>query len=152
MRYCYLLCAAAVLFALASPAGAVPQFYNEFKKDYLDSLKDKKFAEAMDKADVKCLVCHQGKQKKNRNDFGKVVGKLLTKKDAKDKEKIATGLKNALAKHVDPKNDKSETYMDRLMASKWPAGKLEDLKKDPKKDPAKDVKDAATEGEKKEEK
>ena len=37
-------------------SGAVPPFYIEFKKDYLDSLKDKKFAEAMDKADVKCLV------------------------------------------------------------------------------------------------
>jgi hypothetical protein len=35
--------------------------------------------------------------------------------------------------HVDPKDDKSETYMDRLMASKWPGGKLEDLKKDPPK-------------------
>jgi len=105
----------------------------EFKKDYIDSLKDKKFAEAMDKGDVKCLVCHQGKQKKNRNDFGKVVGKLLTKKDAKDKDKIAAGLKKALAMHVDPKDEKSETYMDRLMASEWPGGKLEDLKKDPKK-------------------
>ena len=78
--------------------------------------------------------CHQGKQKKNRNEFGKVVGKFLTKKDAKDKEKIAAGLKKALAMHVDPKNDKSETYMDRLKASKWPAGKLEDLKKEPKKE------------------
>ena len=27
----------------------------------------------------------------------------------------------------------SETYMDRLLASKWPGGKLEDLKKDPPK-------------------
>jgi hypothetical protein len=133
MRYCYLLCAAAVLFALASPAGAMPSFYKEFKKDYIDSLKDKKFAEAMDKGDVKCLVCHQGKQKKNRNLFGKEVGKLLTKKDKDNTEKIAAGLKQALAMHVDPKNEKSETYMDRLKAGQWPGGKLEDLKKEPKK-------------------
>src|SRR5256885_3911239 len=53
---------------------------------------------------------------------------------AKDKEKIAAGLKKAFEMHVDPKNDKSETYLDRLKASKWPAGKLEDLKKEPKKD------------------
>lgn len=133
MRSLRFLLVVPVLIAFVAPAVAVPPFYAEFKKDYIDSLKDKKFAEAMDKADVKCLVCHQGKQKKNRNEFGKVVGKLLTKKDAKDKEKIAAGLKKALAMHVDPKDEKSETYMDRLMASQWPGGKLEDLKKDPPK-------------------
>ena len=133
MRSLRFLLVVPVLIAFVAPAVAVPPFYVEFKKDYIDSLKDKKFAEAMDKGDVKCLVCHQGKQKKNRNDFGKVVGKLLTKKDAKDKDKIAAGLKKALAMHVDPKDEKSETYMDRLMASEWPGGKLEDLKKDPKK-------------------
>jgi hypothetical protein len=144
MRSLRFLLVVPVLIAFVVPAVAIPPFYVEFKKDYLDSLKDKKFAEAMDKGDVKCLVCHQGKQKKNRNDFGKVVGKLLTKKDAKDKEKIAEGLKKALAMHVDPKDDKSETYLDRLEKSEWPGGKLDDLKKDPKKGAAKE------EGEKKE--
>ena len=133
MRSLRFLLVVPVLIAFVAPAVALPPFQIEFKKDYLDSLKDKKFAEEMNKADVKCLVCHQGKQKKNRNAFGKDVGKLLTKKDAKDKDKIAAGLKKALAMHVDPKDDKSETYMDRLMASKWPGGNLEDLKKDPKK-------------------
>jgi hypothetical protein len=133
MRSLRFLLVVPVLIAFVVPAAALPPFYMEFKKDYIDSLKDKKFAEAMDKGDVKCLVCHQGKQKKNRNDFGKVVGKFLTKKDAKDKEKIAEGLKKALAMHVDPKDDKSETYLDRLEKSEWPGGKLEDLKKDPKK-------------------
>jgi hypothetical protein len=79
-------------------------------------------------------VCHQGKaSKKNRNAFGAEVAKLLTKKDIKDHEKIAAGLKKALAMHVDPKDPKSETYMDRLQAGKWPGGTLEDLKKEPKK-------------------
>jgi hypothetical protein len=122
-----------VVFALASPAGAVPQFQKAFQETYLKSLKDKKFAESMEKADVKCLVCHQGKQKKNRNEFGKVVGEFLTKKDAKKKEKIDEGLKEALAKHVDPKDDKSPTYLERLESSQWPGGKLDELKKDPKK-------------------
>lgn len=133
MRSLRFLLVVPVLIAFVAPAAALPPFYVEFKKDYVDSLKDKKFAEAMDKGDVKCLVCHQGKQKKNRNDFGKVIGKLLTKKDKDNKEKIAAGLKEALAMHVDPKDKKSETYMDRLMASQWPGGKLEDLKKDPPK-------------------
>jgi hypothetical protein len=148
MRYCYLLCAACLVSALASPAGAYPQFQKAFQDAYLKSLKDKKVAEAMEKGDVKCLVCHQGKQtKKNRNDFGKVVGKLLTKKDVKNNDKIVAELKKALATHVDPKNEKSETYLDRLNKGQWPGGKLEDLKKEPKKEAGKD---AAAEGEKKE--
>src|SRR5215210_2833020 len=97
IRYCRYLIAAGVLIAIAAPALAIPPFQIEFKKDYLDSLKDKKFAEEMNKADVKCLVCHQGKQKKTRNEFGKIVSKFLTKKDGKDKEKIAAGLKKAFA-------------------------------------------------------
>jgi hypothetical protein len=133
MRSWKYLLIVSVLMAIASPAVAVPPFYIEFKKDYLEPMKDKKFVETVDKTDVKCLLCHQGKQKKNRNEFGKVVGKFLTKKDAKNKEKIAEGLKKALAMHVDPKNEKSETYMDRLKASKWPGGLLEDLRKEPKK-------------------
>jgi hypothetical protein len=33
-------------------------------------------------------------------------------------------LKTALALHVDPKNDKSDTYLDRVKSSKLPAGEL----------------------------
>ncbi len=122
-----------VLVAIASPAVAVKPFYDEFKKDYLDTAKDKKFAEMVDKGSEKCLICHQGKNKKNRNAFGKEVAKLLTKKDAKNTEKMDAAFKKVLAMHVDPKNEKSETYMDRLNAGEWPGGKLDDLKKEPKK-------------------
>jgi hypothetical protein len=138
MRALRLLLAIPMLAVFASSAGAFPQFYAQFKKDYVDNLKDKKFAEELGKGDVKCLVCHQGKQKKNRNDFGKVVGKLLTKKDTKDAAKIAAGLKKALDTHVDLKNAKSETYLERLNKGEWPGGKLDDLKKDPKKGAAKE--------------
>src|SRR6185436_14647811 len=120
MRYYCFLLAIPVSIAIALPAGAYPQFQKAFQDGYLKSLKDKKFAEAMEKGDVKCLVCHQGKQKKNRNAFGKEVSKILTKKDQKDTEKIAAGLKKALSMHVDPKNDKSETYLDRLSKGQWP--------------------------------
>ena len=33
--------------------------------------------------------------------------------------------------HVDPNDDKSETFAERIAASKFPAGELEDLKKEP---------------------
>ena len=150
MRHCRSLLAVPVLFAMVSTAAAIGPFYDEFKKEYLVTHKDQKFAESVDKGGFKCLVCHQGaKSKKNRNAFGKEVAKLLTKKDGKNKEKIDAALKKVLAMHVDPKDKKSETYMDRLNAGKWPgaaSGKLDELKKEPK--PAKE--DAKREEPKKE--
>ena len=139
MRYGYLLLAVLLLIAVASPANADPKFYAVFKKEYLEKHPDKEYAAAVDKADVRCLVCHQGKKsKKNRNSFGQQLDKLLDrKKDLKDVEKISASIKQVLAMHVDPKDDKSETYLDRVKASKWPAGELEDLKKEPKEGEAK---------------
>ena len=134
MRYCRFLLAASVLVAFAAPALADPKFYMVFKKEYLEKHPDKKFAEAMDKPDVRCLVCHQGKKsKKNHNAFGLPLVDLLDrKKDLKDEKKISESIKKVLAMKVNPKDPKSETYLDRLKASKWPGGELEDLKKEPK--------------------
>ena len=143
MRKVCLLIAVSVLVSFATPAGAIKPFYDEFKKEVLDNLKDKKAAEAFVKDDVKCFICHQGKSKKNRNMFGKEIAKLLHKKDQKDTKKMDAAFKKVLAMHVDPKNEKSDTFMDRLQAGKWPGGDLAELKKEP----AKDAKDG---GEKKE--
>ena len=134
MRYCRFLLAASVLVAFAAPAFADPKFYIVFKKEWLEKHPDKKFAEAMDKPDARCFVCHQGKKsKKHHNAFGvHLVDLLDRKKDLKDDKKIADSIKKVLAMKVDPKNDKSETYLDRLKASKWPGGELEALKKEPK--------------------
>jgi len=144
MRYRYVLIAVTFLIAMIAtrPAHAILPFYNAFKKDYLDKLDDKKFAEEVNKASNRCFICHQGKDRKHRNTMGKELSKFLNaKKDAKDAEKISASIKKVLEMHVDPKDDKSETYLDRLKASKWPAGELDALKKENK--------DAA-EGEKKE--
>jgi hypothetical protein len=56
---------------------------------------------------------------------------LDRKKDLRDVKKISESINKALAMHVDPKDEKSETYADRLKAGKWPGGDLEDLKKEP---------------------
>ena len=124
-----------LVIGVARPSFAVLQFYMQYKKDYLDNHSDKEYAETVNKSANRCFVCHQGKKnKKNRNAFGDQLTELLDwKKDAKDKEKIAAALKKAVATHVDPKNDKSETYLDRIRASKWPAGELKDLEKEPEK-------------------
>lgn len=138
MRYRCLLVAVLVLIVTAAsrPAFAIPQFSKVFKQDYLDNNADKKFAEEASKAPNSCLICHQGvKNRKNRNALGKEVAKLLNKKDdskpnPETLKKISEALKKALAQHVDPKDDKSETYLDRVKAGKYPAGTLEELKKE----------------------
>jgi hypothetical protein len=135
MRYRPLLVATSLLYVAtaARPAGAMIVFFNQLKADVLDKLEDKKFVEEVTKTNNRCFVCHQGKDRKNRNVMGLEMSKLI-KKTEKDKAKISAAIKKVLELHVDPKDEKSETYLDRLKHSKWPAGKLEDLKKEPKKD------------------
>ncbi|MCI0335314.1 MAG: hypothetical protein L0228_19065 [Planctomycetes bacterium] len=138
MRYVssMLLVTLLLLLFAARPAVAVPQFYTVYKKDYLDNHPDKKYAETVNKGTARCFVCHQGKKsRKNHNAFGiHLVDLLDRKKDLKDVEKISAVLKKVVAMHVDPKDDKSETYLDRIKASKWPGGELEELMKEPKEE------------------
>lgn len=135
MRYRPLLFAASLLVAAvaARPASAILPFYNALKADYLEKLEDKKFFEEVNKPANRCFVCHQGRDRKVRNAMGLEMSKLI-KKTEKDKAKMSAAIKKVLEMHVDPKDSKSETYLDRLKASKWPAGNLEDLKKDPPKE------------------
>ena len=137
MRYACLLIVCTILLTavIAQPAVAVVQFYNVFAKEYLEAHPDKEYAAAVKKPAVRCLVCHQGKSRKNHNVFGEHLDELLDrKKDIRNIEKITATLKKVIAMHVDPKNDKSETYLERINASKWPGGELEELKKEPPKD------------------
>jgi hypothetical protein len=121
-----------LVLGAAAPADADPRFYIEFKKMYLDKHPDKKYVAEVNKGTNRCLVCHQGKKRKNHNVYGQPLVELLDrKKDLKDTEKIQAAIKKVTAMHVDPKDKKSETYEDRIKASKWPGGELEELKKEP---------------------
>jgi len=123
-----------LVVAFVRPSAAIMQFYVEYKKEYLDNHPDKEYAELVNKAANRCFVCHQGKNRKNHNAFGiHLVDLLDKKKDMRDKEKIAAALKKVVEMHVDAKDEKSETYLDRIKASKWPGGEYEDLKKEPPK-------------------
>ncbi len=75
------LIVAGVAFSMTSSASAFAPFSKQFSKTYIEENKevDKGFAEAVKKA--KCNLCHYGKSKKNRNDYGKALGKLLDKND-----------------------------------------------------------------------
>ena len=137
MRSVCLLTVATLLFTLgiAPPAAAVVQFYNAYAKQYLDTHPDKEYAAAVKKPAVRCFVCHQGKSRKHHNAFGEHLEELLDrKKDIRNVEKITAALKAVVEMRVDPKDEKSETYLDRIKASKWPGGELEELKKEPPKE------------------
>jgi cytochrome c2 len=112
-----------------------------YKTEYLDNHKDKKYTAEVDKGTNKCYVCHQGKNRKHHNKFGQPLVDLLDrKKDANNKEKIKEALKKVVEMHVDPKDKKSETYLDRIKASKWPGGELKELMQEPKEEKKDDKK------------
>jgi hypothetical protein len=142
MRYGLFLSLATLIFVLCSarPAPAVLQFYNVYEKLYLTDHPDKKYVAEVDKGTNKCLVCHQGKKsRKNHNVFGKPLVELLDrKKDLKDEKKITEALAKVVAMPVDPKDKKSETYLDRIKASKWPGGELKQLMEEPKEEEKKE--------------
>ncbi|MEX0611286.1 MAG: hypothetical protein WD738_19655 [Pirellulales bacterium] len=134
MRFVCMPIFAAMLIGLllARPAVAVVQFYNVFKAEYIAKHPDKQYAAALTKASDKCFICHQGKNRKHHNAFGKHLVELLDrKKDMKDVPKITAAIKKVVEMHVDAKDEKSETYADRIKAGKWPGGELEELKKEP---------------------
>ncbi len=113
-----------VLALSVNGAGARPLYNTEFKGKYYKpdgTDVEKELAKKIDMA--KCLVCHgkkDGKEdKKVRNDYGKALGKLLNKDDAKNKEKIKKALDTVYNEKVP---DGTETFGDRIKAGKLPGG------------------------------
>jgi hypothetical protein len=117
---------AATLLWVATPsANAIKPFSDEFKAKYVkekpETEKEKAFAEAV--AKVKCLVCHEGKSKKNRNVYGKQLSELLDKKtDKENVEKIKKALDRVAKTKVDAKKKDSPTFGDLIAEGKLPGG------------------------------
>jgi hypothetical protein len=129
---CLILLVAVVMSASAQPAAAVLQFYKVWETEYLANHPDKDFAALVKKPANRCFVCHVGKKRSHRNAYGAAMEEALDwKKDSKDKEKILAAIKAAGEQHVDLKDESSETFAKRIEASKFPAGELDDLKKEP---------------------
>jgi hypothetical protein len=102
-----------------SPARAVKPFFTEFKEKYTNpegSAEDKAYAELVEK--TQCNVCHMGKSKKMRNDYGKALNKYIKKEDQKDKEKI----KEALDKAAEEKSADGMTFGELIKDHKLPGG------------------------------
>ena len=117
-----LLCAAVAFGMKPNSAQAIKPFFDEFKAKYLKadgSAEDKEFADLIENK-VKCNVCHKGKEKKDRNAYGKALDVLLDKKaDAKDKKKI----QESLDKVANEKSPEGPTFGELIKEHKLPGGK-----------------------------
>ncbi|HZL90289.1 MAG TPA: hypothetical protein VFB96_18130 [Pirellulaceae bacterium] len=108
-----------------SPALGIAPFNLQWRRKYLDGNKNEEFIKAAKAAN--CHVCHNpsDKAKKETNDYGKAVGKFLTKADF---EKF-TGKLEASKKYIFEGLEKAEaekaadgtTYGEKIKAGKLPA-------------------------------
>ncbi len=101
-------CLAIVLSALQS-ADARPKYFAEFKD---------KYAKVEGLSEQKCNVCHEGKDKKDKNVYGNAFGATLNAKNAKDSEEIQKALAGTEAK---PSQVSGKTFGDLLKSNKLPA-------------------------------
>ncbi len=112
---------------ITTPALAVPNFLKQYVTKYAETPEG--FAE-LSKRDS-CLVCHQGKKRKNRNAYGEALHELLHKKDKDDVEKILAAIETVAALTSDPDTEGAPTFGELIVAGKLPGGTLEELKKEP---------------------
>src|SRR5262245_51564426 len=116
---CLVLVLVAFGFSLQN-ASALPPFNAAWKAKYNASESNAAFN------DAKCNVCHAGESKKMKNEYGKVVGKYLTKaKYTEIKEDEAAAKKyieEGLLKAEGEKGPGGKSYGELLKAGKLPGG------------------------------
>ncbi|HEY5313427.1 MAG TPA: hypothetical protein VIK18_12950 [Pirellulales bacterium] len=100
--------AVAVCLGFGSSADARPNYNKAFQAKFPD-LEAAKMA--------KCGVCHEGKDKKVRNDFGKAFGKDLDGKKVMDADKINAALDKVA---TEPSAIDGKTYGDLIKDGKLP--------------------------------
>ncbi len=103
----------------------IDAFKKEFEAKYVkkDPTTDAEKALAAAVTKVKCNVCHVGKNKKARNEYGKALDHLLDKKkDAKNKAKIQSALDEVANMKSDPKDDTSPSFGELIQEGKLPGG------------------------------
>lgn len=109
---------------LNQDASALPPFNKEWMAKYKDGNSNAKFVEAVDTA--KCNVCHMGASKKDKNVYGKAVGKYLTKAKYNElKENEEAGRKyilDGLQKSEGEKGPSGKTFGEMIKAGQLPGG------------------------------
>lgn len=131
MKKCYLVVAMLVISAsAATPAFAIKQLNDQFKKLYLNDKATPELKAAIEEA--KCNVCHVEKEnkKKVRNPYGEAVHKALEKDKfpldqlKKEPEKLAERLNGIFKKLEEEKSGDAEkrTFGARIKANLSPGG------------------------------
>jgi hypothetical protein len=117
------------LFLVAGPAAgrvyAIKPFSDEFTAKYVkkesNEKKDQDFAKLVE--ETKCLVCHMGKSKKDRNPYGVELAKLLDNKTDKDnKDKIHSALAKVEKLPSNARDKNSPTFGQLIQQGKLPGG------------------------------
>jgi hypothetical protein len=126
-RVClFVLCGvvASTMAASARTAYAIAPFKKEFDNAYVkpNPTTDAEKSLAASVAMVKCNVCHVGTSKKERNEYGKALATMLTKKDGKEIAKIKDALEKAAAMKSKPGDDSSPTFGELIQQGKLPGG------------------------------
>lgn len=111
----------------ARPASALLPWQRDWEEKYVKDNKDAKFVEAAKAA--RCNVCHDAnsKTRKDKNDYGKAVGKFITKsefdmlKKKKDDEGAKKYVLQALEKAEAEKGADGKTYGDKIKAGLLPS-------------------------------
>ncbi|HUT93863.1 MAG TPA: hypothetical protein VMY37_30650 [Thermoguttaceae bacterium] len=132
------LAAGAVLGGSTPSALAIKPFSDQFRAKYVKEKpandREKALAEAVTKA--KCLVCHEGKSKKNRNPYGKQLAELLDKKtDKENVEKIHKAMDKVAKMKSDAKKKDSPTFGELIAAGKLPGAEPKEEKEEEKAQP-----------------
>ncbi|MHC2070705.1 hypothetical protein ACYFX5_24805 [Bremerella sp. T1] len=132
------LCLVAVVAAssfYAPSAFAIKPFQDAFYEKYniTEPTTDSEKALAEVVKEAKCNLCHGGKSKKIRNEYGVALGKLLDKSDYSTKrrkeepEKVQEELFAALDKVAEEKSKSGDTFGEKIKAGKLPAAEGTDV-------------------------
>ena len=114
----------ALIAMTAAPALAVKEFRDAFKSKYVkpDSTAANDVALAAAVEQTSCGICHaDAKNKKLRNDYGKQLAKLISKKDKKNKDKIFKAMDKVAEMKSKPSDKTSPTFGDKIANGKLPA-------------------------------
>jgi hypothetical protein len=127
MKKAVMLCVAgAVVLGVlvsAQTASAIPPFKAEWDKLYMGDGTE--MNKALD-GKSNCNVCHVGaKNKKLKNDYGKALGELIKKDDAKNTDKIKAAMEEVAAMPSDAEDKDSPTFGTLIEEGKLPITKDE---------------------------
>ena len=108
----------AMVLALNANALAIPEFKKQWDASYLEGNSDATFTAAVGEA--KCNVCHYGKSKKNRNDYGQALHQFLEKDNYKparvkeETEKVKAEILEAFKKVEEMKGTDGVTFGEKI--------------------------------------